>query len=230
MYNVIEPEKPTHLRPGYSLIEVELPPGNTCQISFECSRGSCLTGVDIDRRGTMLVRAREPLIVRLTSGKQAAVLGRLEVRELFTPAAAIVRILKKSRLKYSIPMRDGAGYVCFLEGLNDIETTLRLREEAMLHQSLAPFKLDASSITAHKYFDEPLKCLPVRGTWSFRHTQGRIGIFLHLYYTDLWTEISAFLRQVPIIRPMDNALRARTCCLRTDIASISKCYYCRSRE
>jgi hypothetical protein len=171
--------------------------GAGCPVYFKASGSSYQTSVEIARGGSMLIRARTPLRVKLGGGESLAGIG-LKLRKVSAAVAAITKLLKKGRLKYKIPLEERAGYICFLAGINDLAVAARLRREAALERSLRLFGLDDLSISsAHELFDEPLKCLPAMQARPSCPPRGKIAIILHLYYPDLWAEIAAFLSQVP---------------------------------
>jgi lipopolysaccharide biosynthesis protein len=94
-------------------------------------------------------------------------------------------------------MLTGRGYVCVLSGIAARDELPALSRNATIQRSLWAWGLDDQSISSPGLFDNPLQWLRPPETPPFPPPKGKIAAVLHLYYTDLWPELAAFLRQIP---------------------------------
>jgi lipopolysaccharide biosynthesis protein len=93
-------------------------------------------------------------------------------------------------------MLDHAGYICVLDGIVARDKLPVISRNATLQRSLWPLGLDDSSVPSHHLFDRPLAWLHKPESALAFAPKGRTGVFLHLYYSELWPEFAAFLNQI----------------------------------
>ena len=188
------------LGPGYYLLKAEprrLPAGVAVFFESGGTPYGC-TRIPLAHGGVMLGRFRAP--VKIGIQRELSPAGgpwALKYLKLLRPAAALIKAFMRRRSKHRIRMPTGRGYVCVLSGIAGRDKLPALSRNAMLQRSLWHLGLDDQSISSPDLFDNPLQWLPTPETPSFPPPNGKIAAVLHLYYTDLWPELAAFLCQIP---------------------------------
>jgi rhamnan synthesis protein F len=189
------------LQPGYYLLSVRPnEDGKAGSLFFEREGGSLKeTEVQFKEPGSMLLCLRAPTTIGV--GEKAGTV--LDYTKLGAVRTAYAKIVNRARLKHRIPMLDEAGYVCILSGVEDPANLPRMRKEAIALRAFVRFRLDDDSVVNPRLFDNPVAMLPAPETpWRPSvASQGKIGVALHLYYTDLWPEFAIFLNTIK--RPFD---------------------------
>ncbi len=148
--------------------------------------------------GVMLSRFQAPVKIGLERELPPAGGPRaFKYLKLYRPAAALIKALIRHRCKHRIRMLTGRGYVCILSGIAGRDELPALSRNAIIQRSLWAWGLDDQSISSPRLFDNPLQWLRTPETPSFPPPRGKIAAVLHLYYTELWPELAAFLRQIP---------------------------------
>lgn len=197
MFQMFYSQIPDYLAPGYYIFKVEFGKGAGSAITFEGdgnARGC--TAVKLERGGTLLIRLRRPTRIALSSGPSTNEPPGLKYLKLWAPFAALVKSLKPYRARHRIPMLDRAGYICVLDGIGARDKLPVISRNATLQRSLWPLGLDNSSVPSHHLFDHPLAWLHKPESPPVFAPKGRTGVFLHLYYSELWPEFAAFLNQI----------------------------------
>ncbi len=204
------------LQPGYYLLSVRpSQDGKAGSLFFEREGGTLKeTEVRFKERAVMLLCLRAPTTIGVGEEDGTG----LDYTKLGAARTAYTKIVNRARLKHRIPMLDEAGYICILSGIEDPENLPRIRKEAIAEKTMLRFRLDDESVVNPRLFDNPFEMLPAP-EMPRRHSvasQGKIGVALHLYYTDLWPEFAIFLNIIK--RPfhlwithcgMDDALHER---------------------
>jgi hypothetical protein len=125
--------------------------------------------------------------------------------------APIAKLFRHSRLKLRIPLLNG-GYVVVLSRGKLPGSYHELRAFQRTQCGLAQFGLHDANIPNYQMLDSGEGWLfPPDGAREARRVDGErsIAVVLHLYYGDLWPEISAFLSRLQ--RPFE--LIVTYCCL-----------------
>jgi hypothetical protein len=184
------------LQPGYYLLNVRpSQDGKAGSLFFEREGGTLKeTEVQVKERGSMLLCLRAPTNVGAGEKDETV----LNYTKLGSARTAYTKLVNRARLKHRIPMLDEAGYICILSGIEDPGTLPRIRKEAIAQRAFLRFRLDDKSVVNPRLFDNPFAILPVPETpWRPSVvSQCKIGVALHLYYTDLWSEIATFLNTI----------------------------------
>jgi len=198
-------KKRFHLDPGYYVLILKTQQSKLAAwIHFEREGNpNEYTFLPFSREGRVLVRLYARTEITICTETQTPSEITLSWFRLPSLAAAVVKTTSKSRLRHRVPLLGGNGYVCILSGIEEEEVIRRLRTDATLQQTLMRLNLDDRSICSPRLFDNPSEWLsPPTAVWRPTHPpMGRIGIFLHLYYTELWPEFAAILNQLK--RPFD---------------------------
>jgi hypothetical protein len=214
-------DAPQRLTRGYYFVRAR---GRFCRKSwlmvFQTEQAPVvLTKAPLELGGLFLLRVREPVSLAL-EGDSSAEPPRFHVHRLPAVLAAIVKLIRSDRKRRFIIA--GGGCLRVLSGVTVSKTMKRIHEYMGSQASLAFFGLHDANIPAQSVFDTPAGWLPQpTEIWRPRSLSGgKAAVVLHLYYTDLWPEISAFLNQIQ--RPFELLV---TCCrpdvlLETRICSI----------
>jgi hypothetical protein len=154
-----------------------------------------LTKAPLELGGLFLLRVRAPMSLAL-EGDSSAEPPRFHVHRLPALLAAIVKLIRSDRKRRLIIA--GGGYLRVLSGVSVSETMKRIHEYVASQASLAFFGLHDANIPDQSVFDAPAGWLPQpTEIWRPKYLSGRkAAVILHLYYTDLWPEISAFLNLI----------------------------------
>ncbi len=204
MPKCINSEGRVKLHPGYYILKIisKNPDRYSGTIIFERDQvPSHTTKVPFEMAGLILVRLYSHTIIFLDSDRKPETEPPiLKIIRLPNSLAACFKLLHRGRLRQRAPLIAGQGYVCILSG---IQLNLSLfQENAVAQRELARLGLHDSAIPDRHLFDSPMKWLPSPNPVQHDvYALGKIGVFLHLFYTDLWSEFAAFLGQVR--RPFD---------------------------
>ena len=184
------------LQPGYYLLGVRpCQDGKAGSLFFEREGGTLKeTEVHFKERGFMLLCLRAPTTIGMGEKDGTG----LDYTKLGAARTAYTKIVNRARLKHRIPMLDEAGYICILSGIEDPAKLPRMRKEAIAQKTMLRFRLDDDSVVNPRLFDNPFEILPAPETpWRpSLAPQGKTGVALHLYYTDLWPEFAIFLNSI----------------------------------
>ncbi len=93
-------------------------------------------------------------------------------------------------------MPDGSGYVSVIRGIARPDELARMSRNEAIQRSLWVFGLDDQSLSSPDLFDNPLQWLRPVEKLPLPPSMSKIGVVLHLYYTELWAEFAAFLNQI----------------------------------
>lgn len=204
------------LTPGYYRLCVKPSEGERAgSLFFESESGALPeTEVQFKDPGSMLLCLRASTKIGVGKDNRPG----LDYARLGPARTAYTKIVNRARLKHKIPMLDEGGYICILNGIEDLKNLPRLRKKAIAQRAFLRFRLDDKSVANPELFDNPFGMLPSpEKPWRPSVISAcKFGVALHLYYTELWPEFAIFLNTIR--RPfhlwithcgMDNALRGR---------------------
>jgi Rhamnan synthesis protein F len=198
LLKLIDFQSGCRLKAGYYLLRVgpgPLPQG--LEVHFERDEGQGQLCVPLGGEGAMLLRVRAPLNIAI-HGLPPGFSGLPPLKYLKLPAAAaaVMKLIRHSRLRLRIVMPDGSGYVCVLWGVVGRGELERLNRYANVQRSLWVLGIDDRSVPFRELFDNPLQWLRPAEKLPQPPSAPKVAVVLHLYYTDLWAEFAAFLSQI----------------------------------